>query len=225
MAARGTCGLSARRPDRGVRGSRRCRGRAAGCCSSVLISARRCVPACGRGGTASTLRSCVKHERALANVGPIRFTSGTSRRLRGPVGQTESFSKTVSSSDVVGSAEVTGDRNLIHLSEHFAAQTTFGTRIAHGLYTASLISALGDASTGAGRLLHFTNVEFRAPVRIGDTVSVSVTVAELLPKKFRARLLCACKVSENVVLDGAALVRVPSRSTVRRTTARVLADS
>ena len=52
------------------------------------------------------------------------------------IGQTESFAKMVSSSDVVGFAEVTGDRNPIHLSEHFAAQTAFGTRIAHGLYTA-----------------------------------------------------------------------------------------
>jgi 3-hydroxybutyryl-CoA dehydratase len=142
------------------------------------------------------------------------------------VGQTESFSKTVSSSDVVGFAEVTGDRNPIHLSEHFAAQTTFGTRIAHGLYTASLISALlGTRLPGPGAVYISQTLNFRAPVRIGDTVSVSVTVAELLPKKFRARLLCACQVSENVVLDGEALVRVPSRSTPRRTTARVLADS
>src|SRR5919107_1688319 len=56
------------------------------------------------------------------------------------VGMSETFSKTVSSSDVVGFAEVTGDRNPIHLSQHFAAKTPFGTRIAHGLYTASLIS-------------------------------------------------------------------------------------
>src|SRR5262245_54272801 len=55
------------------------------------------------------------------------------------VGMTERLDKTISSSDVVGFAEVTGDRNPIHLSEHFAARTSFGTRIAHGLYTASLI--------------------------------------------------------------------------------------
>jgi 3-hydroxybutyryl-CoA dehydratase len=57
------------------------------------------------------------------------------------VGMTEQLTKTVASSDVVGFA-VTGDRNPIHLSEHFAAKTPFGTRIAHGLYTASLISAV-----------------------------------------------------------------------------------
>ena len=67
------------------------------------------------------------------------------------VGMTERLSKTVASSDVVGFAEVTGDRNPIHLSEHFAAKTPFGTRIAHGLYTASLISAvLGTRLPGPG---------------------------------------------------------------------------
>ena len=67
------------------------------------------------------------------------------------VGMAERLSKTVSSSDVVGFAEVTGDRNPIHLSEHFAAKTAFGTRIAHGLYTASLISAvLGTRLPGPG---------------------------------------------------------------------------
>src|SRR5581483_2960358 len=58
------------------------------------------------------------------------------------VGLAETLTKTIDSSDVVGFAEVTGDRNPIHLSEHFAAKTPFGTRIAHGLYTASLISAV-----------------------------------------------------------------------------------
>lgn len=58
------------------------------------------------------------------------------------VGMTEIFVKHVSSQDIVGFAEVSGDRNPIHLSEHFAAKTPFKTRIAHGLYTASLISAV-----------------------------------------------------------------------------------
>ena len=58
------------------------------------------------------------------------------------VGMTETLSKTISSSDVVGFAQLTGDRNPIHLSEHFAAKTQFGKRVAHGLYTASLISAV-----------------------------------------------------------------------------------
>ncbi len=77
------------------------------------------------------------------------------------VGMTETLHKTIDASDVVGFAEVTGDRNPIHLSEHFAAKTPFGTRIAHGLYTASLISAvLGTRLPGPGRYLHFADLEF-----------------------------------------------------------------
>ena len=65
---------------------------------------------------------------------------------------TETLEKTVASSDVVGFAQLTGDRNPIHLSEHFAARTSFGKRIAHGLYTASLISAvLGTRLPGPAR--------------------------------------------------------------------------
>src|SRR5215217_6383415 len=110
------------------------------------------------------------------------------------VGMTETLSKTISSSDVVGFAEVTGDRNPIHLSQHFAAKTPFGTRIAHGLYTASLISAvLGP--------------------RLPGTVAVEVTVAELIPERRRARLACRCCVAGEVVLDGEAWVKVPSGAT------------
>ena len=58
------------------------------------------------------------------------------------VGMTETLSKTVALSDVIGFAQITGDRDPIHLSEHFAARTQFKKRIAHGLYTASLISAV-----------------------------------------------------------------------------------
>jgi 3-hydroxybutyryl-CoA dehydratase len=129
------------------------------------------------------------------------------------VGMTERLTKTVSSADVVGFAEVTGDRNPIHLSEHFAAKTPFGTRIAHGLYTASLISAvLGTRLPGPGAIYVSQTLNFRAPVKIGDTVEVSVAVAELFPERQRARLTCTCMVTHEVVLDGEALVKVPSRS-------------
>jgi 3-hydroxybutyryl-CoA dehydratase len=129
------------------------------------------------------------------------------------VGMAERLTKTVASSDVVGFAEVTGDRNPIHLSEHFAAKTPFGTRIAHGLYTASLISAvLGTRLPGPGAVYISQTLNFRAPVKIGDTIEVSVAVAELMPEKFRARLACTCMVDNEIVLDGEAWVKVPSRS-------------
>lgn len=129
------------------------------------------------------------------------------------VGMSETFSKTVASSDVVGFAEVTGDRNPIHLSQHFAAKTPFGTRIAHGLYTASLISAvLGTRLPGPGAIYIGQTLNFRAPVRIGDTVEVRVEVAELHERGHRARLSCTCSVAGEVVLDGEAVVKVPTRA-------------
>jgi 3-hydroxybutyryl-CoA dehydratase len=131
------------------------------------------------------------------------------------LGQRDAFEKTVMASDVVGFAEVSGDRNPIHLSEHFAAKTPFKTRIAHGLYTASLISALlGTRLPGPGAIYLSQSLHFRAPVKIGDTVTVSVEVVELIPEKNRARLACECRVGDTVVLDGEALVKVPTRGDV-----------
>jgi 3-hydroxybutyryl-CoA dehydratase len=133
------------------------------------------------------------------------------------IGMTERLKKTIAASDVVGFAQLTGDRNPIHLSEHFAAKTPFGRRIAHGLYTASLISAvLGTRLPGPGAIYIAQTLNFRAPVRIGDTVSVAVTVAELMPEKSRARLTCVCKVGRQVVLDGEALVKVPREEKGKR---------
>src|SRR5215467_8999143 len=138
------------------------------------------------------------------------------------IGMTETLSKTVASSDVIGFAQLTGDRNPIHLSEHFAAKTTFGRRIAHGLYTASLISAvLGTRLPGPGAVYVSQTLNFRAPVRIGDTVEVTVTVAELDPQRQRARLACTCRVGEAIVLDGEALVKVPSATKAKRPLPRV----
>ena len=128
------------------------------------------------------------------------------------VGMSETLSKTVSSSDVIGFAELTGDRNPLHLSQHFAARTPFGGRIAHGLYTASLISALlGTRLPGPGAVYLSQTLKFLAPVRIGDTVDVEVKVIELMPEKHRARLSSICSVKGEVVLEGEALVKVPSR--------------
>src|SRR5580765_6947659 len=138
------------------------------------------------------------------------------------LGMTEALSKVIDASDVVGFAEVTGDRNPIHLSEHFAAKTPFGKRIAHGLYTASLISAvLGTRLPGPGAIYISQTLNFRAPVKIGDTVLVTVTVAELMPEKSRARLACVCAVGGEVVLDGEALVKVPSAAKSKRPVLRL----
>ena len=127
------------------------------------------------------------------------------------IGMTETLSKTFSSADVIGFAELTGDCNPIHLSEHFAANTLFGRRIAHGLYVASLISAVvGTRLPGPGAVYISQTLTFRAPVHIGDTVDATVTVVELVPERKRTKLSCICRVGSEIVLDGEALVKVPS---------------
>ncbi len=128
------------------------------------------------------------------------------------LGMTETYSKEVKSSDVIGFAEITGDRNPIHLSEHFAAKTPFGSRIAHGLYTAGLISAvIGTRLPGPGAIYLSQTLNFKAPVRIGDIVEATVEVAELNPQGRRAKLICRCMVGPTLVLEGEALVKVPQR--------------
>jgi 3-hydroxybutyryl-CoA dehydratase len=128
------------------------------------------------------------------------------------IGMSETYTKEVKASDVVGFAEISGDRNPIHLSEHFAAKTPFGGRIAHGLYTASLISAvIGTRLPGPGAIYISQSLRFLAPVRIGDTVVARVEVTELIEKGRRATLSCTCSVGETVVLEGEAVVKIPAR--------------
>lgn len=129
------------------------------------------------------------------------------------VGLTELVMKTVTDQDIVGFADISGDQNPIHLSDVYAARTRFGQRIAHGLYTASLISAvIGTRLPGPGAVYLSQTLNFRAPVRIGDVVRVHVEVAELIEERQRARLACECAVDAAVVLEGEAWVRVPSRA-------------
>jgi 3-hydroxybutyryl-CoA dehydratase len=128
------------------------------------------------------------------------------------VGMRETYRKHVKSSDVVGFAEISGDRNPIHLSEHFAAKTPFQGRIAHGLYTASLISAvIGTRLPGPGAIYISQTLRFLAPVRIGDDVDATVEIVELIEKGRRAKLKCECRVGETLVLEGEAEVKIPSR--------------
>jgi len=129
------------------------------------------------------------------------------------VGMREILLKTVMDTDVVGFARLSGDDNPIHLCDTYAAGSRFGERIAHGLYTASLISAvLGTRLPGPGAVYRSQTLNFHAPVRIGEVVCVTVEVVELMPQGRKVRLACEASVDGRVVLDGEALVSVPARS-------------
>ena len=128
------------------------------------------------------------------------------------LGMHETLMKTVMESDVVGFAQLSGDENPIHLSDVYASKTRFGQRIAHGLYTASLISAvLGTRLPGPGAVYLSQSLNFKAAVKIGDVVVVKVSVTELTEKGRRCRLYCEALVDGQVVLDGEAIVMVPGR--------------
>src|SRR5581483_4992125 len=118
------------------------------------------------------------------------------------VGMRETLMKSVMDTDVVGFAQLSGDDNPIHLCEDYAAGTRFGERIAHGLYTASLISAvLGTRLPGPGAVYRSQTLNFHAPVKIGDVVTVVVEVIELMPEGRKARLHCEALVDGRTVLD------------------------
>jgi 3-hydroxybutyryl-CoA dehydratase len=128
------------------------------------------------------------------------------------LGMRETLMKTVMDTDVVGFARISGDENPIHLCDVYAAGTRFGQRVAHGLYTASLISAvLGTRLPGPGAVYRSQTLNFHAPVLIGDVVTVTVEVVELIPQGRKVRLACEATVDGRVVLDGEAMVSVPAR--------------
>ncbi len=128
------------------------------------------------------------------------------------VGMSDSFGKTVTETDVVLFAGVSGDINPSHINEDFAKTTRMKTRVAHGMLTASLISAvLGTKLPGPGCLFVSHTSNFKAPVMIGDTVTARATVARLDAKRNFVEFETACEVGGETVLDGSALLWVPSR--------------
>lgn len=128
------------------------------------------------------------------------------------VGMEASFAKTVSEADIVAFAEVTGDRNPVHLDAAYAAKTMFKERIAHGMLSAGYISAVfGMELPGPGAIYVSQTLNFKAPVKIGDEVVAKVKIVELVPGKRRARFECACLIGEKAVLEGEAVLMVPGR--------------
>ena len=129
------------------------------------------------------------------------------------VGMSASFSKTITEADLVLFAGVSGDNNAMHVNEEFAAATPFGGRIAHGMLTASVISAaIANKMPGPGTIYLGQNLRFRAPVRPGETVHATVTVTEIVVDRRRVTLSTICRVGGKVVVEGALVMRTTSQS-------------
>ena len=128
------------------------------------------------------------------------------------IGMSASFGKTITDADISMFAGVSGDTCPIHLNEDFAKYTRFGTRIAHGFVSASLLSTLvGCRLPGPGSLYVNQQINFRAPVFLGDTVTARAVVRKLIPEKNFVEMDMTCEVDGKIVVDGLATTWVPSR--------------
>lgn len=128
-------------------------------------------------------------------------------------GMSAAFAKTVTEADITLFAGVTGDMNPVHLNDEYAANTVFKQRVAHGMLSAGFISAvLGTRLPGPGCVYLTQSLKFKAPVRIGDTVQARATIKEVMPAKKRVSVETVCTVGDTVVVEGEALLLVPSRA-------------
>jgi len=119
--------------------------------------------------------------------------------------------KTVTDRDIEMFAEVSTDHNPVHLDDAYAQDTIFEGRIAHGMLTAGLVSAvIGEQLPGHGTIYMGQNLKFLAPVRPGDTVRAEVEVIDIDYAKRRVKLDCRCLVEGKKVLIGEATVLAPS---------------
>lgn len=129
------------------------------------------------------------------------------------VGTSAEFAKTLTDADILLFTAVSGDTNPVHLDDEYAAGTMFRTRIAHGMLSAAFISGvLGARMPGPGSIYLSQSLRFKAPVRPGDTVRARATVTAIDAKRRRVTLETICRVGETVVIEGEALVMVPSRA-------------
>ena len=128
------------------------------------------------------------------------------------VGMMRYLQKQVTDHDIALFAEVSTDRNPVHLDDDYAQQTIFEGRIAHGMLTAGLISAvIGEQLPGHGTVYLGQTLKFMAPVRPGDMVRAEVSVQEIDHGRRRVTLATRCLVGDTVVLKGEAVVLAPSR--------------
>jgi 3-hydroxybutyryl-CoA dehydratase len=128
------------------------------------------------------------------------------------VGMSAMFGKTVTEADIQAFAGVSGDINPIHLHHGFAQTSRFTQRVAHGMLSASFISAvIGTRLPGPGSIYVSQTLAFLAPVMIGDTVTAVCTITDINAERRRVTLQTRCFNGDVVVVEGEAVVSVPRR--------------
>ena len=128
------------------------------------------------------------------------------------IGMSRMLERKITQNDILLFSKVSGDENPVHLDEEYAHQTIFGRRIAHGMLTASLISAvIAEQLPGHGTVYLSQTLKFVRPVFPGQFVRTTILVTQIEHSNRRVTLDCECKVDEKIVLAGEALVLAPSR--------------
>ena len=128
------------------------------------------------------------------------------------IGQTAESARTVTEADILMFGAASGDMNPVHFDSEFAATTRFEERIAHGMLTASHVSALiGMRLPGPGSVYVSQNLQFKRPVKIGATVTSRVEITGLDPAKGFVTLSTTCMIAGKAVLSGEAIVMVAKR--------------
>ena len=126
------------------------------------------------------------------------------------VGMRVAYSHTVTDADVKSYAGLSGDNNPVHMSDEYAANSRFGARIAHGLYSVGFFSALfGTRLPGPGCVYMSQNLRFRYPVFLGDTVVAEVSVTSVDAVKRRVFFNTVCTVKGRAVIKGEAEIYIP----------------
>ena len=128
-------------------------------------------------------------------------------------GMEDAYAKTITDADVITFAGISGDTNPVHLNHEFASETMFEGQIAHGMLTASFISTvIGTKLPGPGCIYVSQNLRFKAPVKVGDTVTATCTVRKKIPEKHMIKMETVCSVGGKPVLDGDATILVPLKA-------------
>jgi 3-hydroxybutyryl-CoA dehydratase len=128
------------------------------------------------------------------------------------IGMTRSLQKVITDRDIEMFAEISTDHNPVHLDDAYANDTIFEGRIAHGMLTAGLISAvIGEQLPGHGTVYLGQTLKFMAPVRPGDLVKAQVTVTDMDIAKRKVTMETHCEIDGKKVLKGEAVVLAPSR--------------
>ena len=118
------------------------------------------------------------------------------------VGERAEYTRTVTERDLADFARVSGDDNALHLDEAFGRRTRFGGRVAHGALSFGFLAASQTRLLGAGIIWLGASVRFTAPVRIGDTVTTTTEILEIVPDKRLLRVRCTARVGDTVGLEG-----------------------